>query len=106
MELEKKCEFANLFNFYKNLLTPKRQNICEKFYNQDIQMVEIAVLENVSRQAVKDCVTKCEKMLLMYEEKLHLYEIYSKQQKTINKLMEDNPNLSSKLEKVMKIWDN
>lgn len=106
MDLDKKCEYATLFNFYKGLLTPKKQNICDKFYNQDIAMVEIADLENISRQAVKDCLKKCEISLLKFEQKLNLSKIYYNQQNLINKLIEDNPNLSYDLNEILKLWED
>lgn len=106
MKLEKKCEYTDLFNFYKNMLTPRKREIGEKFYNQDIAMIEIAALENVSRQAIKDCLKKSEEKLTKYEEKLNLAKIYYAQQKLVDKLIEKNPEMSDELNEILALWED
>ena len=104
MDLEKNYKIGGLFYFYKNLLTTKQQTIFENYYFNDNSLGEIALKENISRQAVRDCLTKCERLLVKYEEKLKLGEIYYSQQDLIKKLIENYPNLSNKLNEILKFW--
>lgn len=58
-----------LLDYYGGLLTEKQQALCDCYYNQDLSFSEIAELEGISRQAVRDAVTKAENTLRNYEEK-------------------------------------
>ena len=58
-----------LLDYYGGLLTEKQQALCDRYYNQDLNFSEIAELEGISRQAVRDAVTKAESTLRNYEEK-------------------------------------
>ena len=58
-----------LLDYYGGLLTEKQQALCDSYYNQDLNFSEIAELEGISRQAVRDAVTKAESQLRNYEDK-------------------------------------
>ena len=62
--------YTNLFDCYYNLLTLKQQEYFKAYYFDNLTLQEIALNDNVSRNAVfkslKDTIDK----LLMYEEKL------------------------------------
>lgn len=65
--------YTNLFDYYYNLLTLKQQEYFKAYYFDNLTLQEIALNDNVSRNAVfkslKDTIDK----LLMYEEKLKIY---------------------------------
>lgn len=65
--------YTNLFDCYYNLLTLKQQEYFKAYYFDNLTLQEIALNDNVSRNAVfkslKDTIDK----LLMYEEKLKNY---------------------------------
>lgn len=65
--------YTNLFDCYYNLLTLKQQEYFKAYYFDNLTLQEIALNDNVSRNAVfkslKDTIDK----LLMYEEKLKIY---------------------------------
>lgn len=63
-----------LFDAYQKLLTDKQIEYFKYYYYDDYSLHEISQLLNVSRNAVYDQLTKVEKHLLNYEEKLHIYE--------------------------------
>lgn len=63
-----------LFGVYQKLLTDKQIEYFKYYYYEDYSLQEISQLLNVSRNAVYDQVTKVEKHLLNYEEKLHIYK--------------------------------
>ena len=58
-----------LLDYYGSLLTEKQQLLCDYYFNQDLNFSEIAELEGVSRQAVRDAINKAEGTLQNYEEK-------------------------------------
>lgn len=65
--------YTNLFDCYSTLLTLKQQEYFKAYYFDNLTLQEIALNDNVSRNAVfkslKDTIDK----LLMYEEKLKIY---------------------------------
>ena len=67
-----------LYDIYKNLLTDKQKSYFEDYYFMDLSLSEIAINNNVSRNAVFDQIKRVEKALLDYEEKLHLKNKFSK----------------------------
>ncbi len=102
--LEKSIYISNLFDFYKNLLTAKQQEIFVNYYFNDIGLTEISLNLGVSRQAVLDCIKKTEKLLENYEEKLKLYKIYNNQKSLIENF--DKTKDFSKLNKILKLWED
>lgn len=98
MNLEKNDLICELYLVYKNLLTEHQKRIFENYYFDNFSLSEIAENQNISRQAVKDVLDKCEKYLFSFEEKL---QIKSKNDKV---LLELEKNLSkNEVEKVKKI---
>ena len=60
---EKESLFIELFDTYGELLTPRKQEICEVFLNYDLSLGEIGEEKGISRQSVSDCLrTSCEQM--------------------------------------------
>ena len=84
--LEKTMRLNYLFDFYQSLLTPKQQEYMSMYYLEDLSLVEISELANVSRQAIYDNIKRTEAILESYEEKLLLYEKFEKQTDLLKKL--------------------
>lgn len=63
-----------LYDFYGELLTDHQKNIYESAVLNDMSLSEIAEEEGISRQGVHDIIKRCNKLLVGYEEKLHLIE--------------------------------
>lgn len=59
-----------LLDTYGELLTEKQRRILDLRYDQDLSLGEIAELEGVSRQAVRDNILRGETQLLALEETL------------------------------------
>lgn len=74
-----------LYDFYGGLLTAHQKKIYEDVIN-DIGYSEIAESEGVSRQAVYDLVTRCDRTLERYEEKLHLVGRFVKARGSMEKM--------------------
>lgn len=75
-----------LFDFYQSLLTPKQQEYVSMYYLDDLSLVEISELANVSRQAIYDNIKRTEAILESYEEKLLLYDKFEKRIQLLNRL--------------------
>ena len=67
-------EFSVLFDYYGTLLTEMQQNICDMYYNQNLSLTEIAEDLEITKQGVRDSLKKSEKLLLKYENNLHIRE--------------------------------
>ena len=78
MELREKAKISLLFDFYAPMLTSRQAEIMQFYYGDDLSLQEIAENTGLSRQGVRDALTKSEKILLDCEEKLGLYEKYRK----------------------------
>ncbi|MGE4283353.1 MAG: YlxM family DNA-binding protein [Clostridia bacterium] len=70
--MSKNLEISILYDFYKELLTDKQADAVDLYYNQDLSLGEISELMNITRQGVRDCIKRGEKLLLEMEEKLGL----------------------------------
>lgn len=90
MKVEEKNILSKLFDAYGGLLSEGQQEIMSSYINFDLTVTEIAENLGVSRQAVKDSVTKAEKKLYDYEEKLCFV-------KKIESLTQENEKLKAKL---------
>jgi predicted DNA-binding protein YlxM (UPF0122 family) len=73
-----------LYDFYGGLLTSKQRQAFELYCWEDWSLAEIATSEGVSRQAVHDLISRSEKTMSEFEEKLGLVERFQKQQKVID----------------------
>jgi len=76
--MEKIVEQGLLFDFYGELLTPHQKSIYEEAVSEDLSLSELAEEHGISRQGVHDLIKRCDKILLEYEEKLHLIEKFQK----------------------------
>lgn len=103
MEIEKNLKLTLLFDFYGVLLTEKQQQMFRMYYYDDISLGEIALINNISRQAVRDSLKKAEITLNSFETKLGML---SKYEQTKNLLEKNSSEISSSFyKKIMKIWE-
>lgn len=72
--LEKMNQINLLYDAYHVLLTEKQRQYMELYYQEDLSLGEIADEFKVSRNAVHDNIKRTEKLLLDYENKLHLHK--------------------------------
>jgi predicted DNA-binding protein YlxM (UPF0122 family) len=68
----KELEIGLLADFYGGLLSPKTKEILDLFYNEDMSLGEISKELGITRQGVRDYLTRAKKSLLKYEDKLKL----------------------------------
>ena len=101
MNLEKNLKLTMLFEFYSKLLTEKQQNIFIMYYFDDISLGEIAVINNISRQAVRDSLIKAESSLRNFEEKLGMVSKYEQTKKILN-----SNDIHEEIKmKILQVWE-
>ena len=68
--LEKKLNIVFLLDFYGDILSERKRNVMDLYYNEDFSLSEISDQIGISRQGVRDIIKKSEEELLFFEEKL------------------------------------
>ena len=74
MDILKTDYINSLLDIYAELLTPFQQEIMDLYYQEDLSLKEIADEKEISRNAVFTLINRVEKILINYEEKLHLLD--------------------------------
>ena len=97
MKLEKAIQLSSLFDIYGTLLTSRQQQVFRCYYFDDISLGEIADILGITKQAVKDCLDKAEKILLDYESKLKIGQKLELEQQVLS-------SDKALQEKIKKIW--
>ena len=69
---EKNLEIGFLLDFYGDVLSERKKDVLDLYYNADLSLAEIADEIGISRQGVRDLIKKAEEELHFYEEKLGL----------------------------------
>ena len=69
---ENAVEMCLLFDFYGAMLTLRQQEIFDLYYNDDLSLSEISEQMQISRQAVRDSVTRSKNLMIGFEQRLGL----------------------------------
>ena len=85
---DKTLEMTLLFDFFGDLLTEKQREYFDLYYNNDLSLSEIAELNGISRQGVRDLLIRAENQLREYEEKTGVVARFSQMQKSLGHLKE------------------
>ncbi len=83
---EKNLLIPCLLDIYGELLTDRKRELLDYYYEEDYSLSEISELTGISRQGVRDSIKKSSAELLGLEDKLRLYEKKS----SISKLIEES----------------
>ncbi len=71
----KEINYLNaLYDYYKELLTPKQRSYFEDYYFENLLMDEIAENNGVSKNAISKSLIEVKEKLEEYENILHLYQ--------------------------------
>lgn len=80
----KELEIGLLADFYGGLLNQKTRDILDRFYNRDMSLGEIGEELGITRQGVRDYLTRAKKTLTQYEDKLKMAsKFYSLREKIV-----------------------
>lgn len=97
--MEKILEQSLLYDFYGELLTEHQKQVYEDVVLNDLSLSEAAEERGISRQGIHDLIKRCNKILLEYEEKLHLVEKFLFVKSKVNEITE----LTKECEKLEKL---
>lgn len=78
--MDKTVRMALLFDFFGELLTERQREYFSLYYNENLTLSEIAENSGVSRQAVRDIVTRSEAILEDIESKTNLLGRFTEMQ--------------------------
>ena len=65
---EKDLKKAYLLDFYGEVLTERKKEVLDMYYNEDLSLAEIADQIGISRQGVRDLIKRGELQLKKYED--------------------------------------
>ena len=107
---QKDMKISLLLDFYGDILSERRREIMEMYYNEDLSLSEIAEITGISRQGVRDSVKKSESELTKLEETLGLVERFDEVKAELGRISDKIEEISKfcpeetkgKLEKVRK----
>ena len=84
----KNLNIGYLLDFYGDILTERRRDALDFYYNDDMSLSEIAEEMGISRQGVRDLIKKAEDELLFYEDKLGLAKKFADAQEHAKRALE------------------
>ena len=71
---EKDMKFPLLLDTYGSLLSDRKREILDYYYNEDYSLSEISELTGISRQGVRDSIKKSEEEIYALESRLRIAE--------------------------------
>ena len=77
-----------LYDFYGELLTEHQQKVYEDVVFNDLSYSEVAKEQGISRQGIYDMIKRINRILMGYEEKLHLVSKFMTVKDKINSINE------------------
>jgi len=86
----KQIKTGILNDYYGGLLTELQSEIVRLYYDRDLSLAEIALLNGTSRQAVAEVLTRAEKKLEGYENKLGLLKKLSQIKDGLDALIQED----------------
>ena len=60
---KKDIKYSLLLDFYGDILSERKREIFELYYNEDLSLAEVSEITGISRQGVRDSVKKAESEL-------------------------------------------
>lgn len=105
--MDKNLEISLLFDFYGEMLTDTQQEAVSLYYNEDLSLKETADILGMSRQGVRDALSRAKNSLYTFEDKLKLCARFSKTQQGLEDIIEASKELSHLCadEKIKKLVD-
>ncbi len=92
--MDKNLEISLLFDFYGQMLSDTQQQAVSLYYNDDLSLQETADILGMSRQGVRDALSRAKKSLYTFEENLLLCERFSKTQQGLMSIIEKAKKIS------------
>ncbi|MBR4933474.1 MAG: DNA-binding protein [Clostridia bacterium] len=90
---EKNLLIPCLLDIYGGLLSERKRELLDYYYDEDYSLSEISELTGISRQGIRDSIKKSSAELIDLEDKLRLYE----KKNSITRLLEESRETVEKL---------
>jgi len=74
--MDSKPEISRLYDFYGELIPEAQQRVIQLYVNDDLSLSEVADILSISRQGVRDALSRATKKLKEYERQLKLAQAY------------------------------
>ena len=102
---EKNLNIGYLLDFYGDVLSERRRDALDFYYNNDMSLAEVAEELDISRQGARDLIKKAEEELIFYEEKLGLAKKFADAQSHAAKALElcDTTNADEQLKREIRM---
>lgn len=91
--MDKNLEISLLFDFYGVMLTDTQQQAVSLYYNDDLSLKETADILSMSRQGVRDALSRAKNSLYVFEENLKLCERFSKTRQGLEAIIEKSQQI-------------
>jgi len=75
--MAKDLNMSVLLDTYSAALTDKQRSVLKMYYDEDLSLGEIAELEGITRQGVRDSIKRGESAMLELESQLHFADRFS-----------------------------
>lgn len=85
---EKNLNIGFLLDFYGEVLTERKRDALDFYYNNDMSLSEVAEELGISRQGARELIKKAEEELNFYEEKLGLAKKFADAQSHAKRALE------------------
>ncbi len=85
--MPKNLEISVLLDFYGDALTEKQRETIEFYYNEDLSLAEIAEIEGITRQGVRDSIKRGEGIMQELEDKLGIAARFQRMQDGLEQIM-------------------
>jgi predicted DNA-binding protein YlxM (UPF0122 family) len=72
--MPKNLNISDLCDFYGGILTEKQYSLLRYYYDDDLSLAEIADIEEITPQGVRDIIKRAEQKLIETESKLGFYK--------------------------------
>ncbi len=85
--MPKDLNISVLLDFYGDALTEKQREAIEFYYNEDLSLSEIAEIEGITRQGVRDSIKRGEGVMQELEDKLGIAARFGRMQEGLEQIM-------------------
>ena len=89
MKSDERVKYSVLLDIYGDLLTEKQKSVFSMYVNEDLSIVEIAEMQEMSRQAVSDTVKTVTARITDLEDKLKIGTRQSMIEDKIDEMLEN-----------------
>lgn len=86
--MERLIELGRLLDCYGALLTERQQTIMRQYCDENLSLAEIAELEGISRQGVRDALTRGEQQLRALEQVVGMVQKREAQRRLLHRISE------------------